>query len=213
MSVLKDNIYLLKWRYIGIYVASFICFVLPSSIALAAKGEGGTDKASGGLPQLNIETYPSQIFWLFVFFAILYLVFARNILPVISSTIQNRAHHIQDDKETAQKLTQEAEEAQSSYEQKLKQARSEASQYYKEAEADIEESSQKQWKEFRDLAAKEEAKLEENINQAKQEAMEEMTTIAAEIAQEAANKIVGIDMDIDAAKDAVQSLSKKGKAA
>ena len=42
------------------------------------------------MPQLEISTFPSQIFWLVVSFLILYIIMAKVIVPRISSVIKNR---------------------------------------------------------------------------------------------------------------------------
>ena len=46
------------------------------------------------MPQLEITTYPSQIFWLVVSFIILYLIMSRVIIPKISSLIKSRDSEI-----------------------------------------------------------------------------------------------------------------------
>ena len=40
-----------------------------------------------GLPQLNVHTYPSQIFWLAMMFVVLYVSFSRAILPMIGGVV------------------------------------------------------------------------------------------------------------------------------
>lgn len=183
------------------------CFFV-SSAAFAAK-----DKKTEGLPQLDVSTYASQIFWLFIFFFLLHLIFSKAILPAIYATIQKRNLHIEDDRETASRLVKEAEEAQNAYEEKLQQAKIEASQIHKDIERDMAEDMQKRWEDFRHKAREEEARVVSDIAKAKEDVMEDMNVIAAEIAKEATEKIVGVDMDLDAAKNAVNALSKKVKAA
>ncbi len=46
------------------------------------------------MPQLEISTFPSQIFWLVVSFLILYIIMAKVIVPRISSVIKNRENEI-----------------------------------------------------------------------------------------------------------------------
>ena len=48
--------------------------VTTSILAAAAAAADGAGKASGGLPQLNITTFPSQIFWLVVTLVVLFMV-------------------------------------------------------------------------------------------------------------------------------------------
>ncbi|MFN4098278.1 MAG: hypothetical protein ACK4GT_00740, partial [Pararhodobacter sp.] len=45
----------------------------------------GTAAASGGMPQLDLSTFPNQIFWLAVTLVALYLILSRVALPRIGS--------------------------------------------------------------------------------------------------------------------------------
>ena len=82
----------------------------------------------GGLPQMNTETFPSQIFWLVVTFGLLFLVLWRITLPMIEGVIGERRNRIEGDLGTAEKLRQQASEALAGYEAALSGARSRAHQ-------------------------------------------------------------------------------------
>ena len=47
------------------------------------------------MPQLDFATYPSQLFWLFVFLGILYLILAYVATPRITKVIEDRARVLQ----------------------------------------------------------------------------------------------------------------------
>ena len=85
------------------------------------------DAAAGGLPQLDVSTWASQIFWLAVTFAVLYFALSRFILPALRDTIANRSDRIADDLDSASRMQREAEEAEKAYEQALRDARAKAS--------------------------------------------------------------------------------------
>ena len=58
--------------------------------AFSADDYGGGHYAEvEGLPQLDFTTYSSQIFWMFVFFILLYVFFAKKTLPEISSAVES----------------------------------------------------------------------------------------------------------------------------
>jgi F-type H+-transporting ATPase subunit b len=82
----------------------------------------------GGLPQMNADTFPSQIFWLVVTFGLLFLVLWRVTLPMIEGVIGERRNRIEGDLGTAEKLRQQASEALTAYEAALTGARSRAHQ-------------------------------------------------------------------------------------
>lgn len=173
----------------------------------AHHGEGG------GLPQLDPTWFASQAFWLLLMFGTLYVLFARTILPAISNTLENRHEHVQGDLDTAQQLKAEAESVHNEYEASLEKARNKASTLYHDVEEDIKAKSEKQQAELRERLQSETELSEARILKSKNEAMSEMTSIAAEIASEAAKKIVGIDTDIQSAQNVVKDLNNKAKAA
>ncbi|MFP4313190.1 MAG: hypothetical protein ACLFR0_02575 [Alphaproteobacteria bacterium] len=170
-------------------------------------------KGGGGLPQLDPTWFASQIFWLVLLFVGLYFIFSRNILPSISNTLENRHEHIQGDLDTAQRLKEEAEAVHNSYEKSLEEARAKASALYRDVEDDIQAKADKQQEELRARLQKETELSEARIAKTKASAMKDMDEIVAEIAREAAQKIVGISTDQDSAKGVVKDLTSKRKAA
>ncbi len=96
---------------------------------MAAEGqtsEGTEAPAKGGLPQLNANTYPSQLFWLAVTFAFLFTVLWRVAGPKINSAITNRRSTINSAIAEANKARGDAEAAQAGYEAALADARAKA---------------------------------------------------------------------------------------
>ena len=72
---------------------------------LAAGGEGA------GLPQLDITTWPNQLFWLVVTFGIGYIIMSRMITPRIGNVLEQRGRTIQDDLNRAKEAEAEAQAA------------------------------------------------------------------------------------------------------
>jgi F-type H+-transporting ATPase subunit b len=179
----------------------------------ADASHGGDHHAEGsvGLPQLDVTTFPSQLFWLLVTFVFLYVIFSKKNLPEISSVLENRKNHIQNDLETAGKTRLEAEQVQNSYEESLNKAREDATNEMSSVNDEISAEAEKASNEFREHSEKEIAKAEKNLSKAKKEVLDSMDTIAAEIASEAAQKIVGISTDVDQAKSVVQLINGNNK--
>jgi len=96
------------------------------SLSLITKGALAAGDSSGGLPQLDITTWPSQLFWLVVTFVIGYILISSLVAPSISSVLENRSTKISDDLETAKKAQDNAKEVYTSYEESLSEARSQA---------------------------------------------------------------------------------------
>ncbi len=177
--------------------------------AFAAGGHGDHHEASsGGLPQLDVTTYPGQIFWMIVTFVIMHIFFSRKSLPQISKTIEGRTDRIKNDLDTAEKLKDEVEAVQKSYEDSLTGARAEASKLFHDIEADIKARSDKYAKDFHEKSASQINELEKAIVDARKKAMDEMSDVAATIAAEAAEKIIGVRPDDKAAHAVVKSLNE-----
>lgn len=193
----------------SLYLAAFTAVSIFATDAFAAGADYAKDGAekAGGLPQMDPTWFASQLFWLVVLFAALYFVFAKTVLPNLSSTLENRREHIQGDLDSADSLKKEAEKVHQDYETILEEARAKASKLYQDIDEDIKAKSEKEYADFQDRLVKETQAVEAKILAAKQEAMAGMNDIAAEVAKEAAEKVVGIKPTLKSAKDAVQSIA------
>ncbi len=93
---------------------------------VAFLAETAHEAEKGPFPIFDTEWYPSQLFWLFVFFTALYLTLSRYILPKLSDTIEKRSNRIAADLDEAARLHAQATESQRALDQRLAQARSKA---------------------------------------------------------------------------------------
>lgn len=110
--------------------------------AVAAGTHGIEETAHGGgeavgMPQLNFDSWPNQIFWLVVALVALYLILSRIALPRIASVLAERAGSITNDIAAAEELKLKAHEAEAAYDQALTDARAEANRIVAEAKAEI----------------------------------------------------------------------------
>ena len=78
------------------------------------------------MPQLEITTYPSQIFWLVVSFLILYLIMSRIIIPRISSVIKSRESEIKNNIHISEQMYKDTEIINNEYEETKKKIEEEA---------------------------------------------------------------------------------------
>ena len=177
--------------------------------AEAAAHHANAAHGSGGLPQLDPTWFASQLFWLSLVFISLYIVFSKKVLPELSATIENRNERIQDDLAEAEKLKKDAEKVHMAYEETLEDSRNQAAALFSKIESDIKSNTDKALAEFRERSNNELQDSEKRISDATKEAMKDMDLIAAEVASEAAEKIVGIATDVDQAKSVIDSINKK----
>ncbi len=176
---------------------------------LHAVADGHHEAASSGLPQLDPSTYPSQIFWLVISFVLLYIYFSSKTLPEMSSVLEDRQDRITNDLTTAEELKNEIETAQITYEKSLGNARDKATQTLTDTGLKIAEKASQESDKFGDMAEKEITALEKEIEKAKGEAMESINSIVAEVSHEAAQKIVGLKLDLKKAQTVVKALNQK----
>lgn len=190
-----------------LYVSIFSLPVLYAGTAFAG-GKSGHHESAGGLPQLDPTYFASQTFWLIIVFVIMYVIFATRSLPTISTTIENRAERIKNDLSSAERVKEEVESVQQSYEESLKEAREKSSKLFADIEKQIKSDSENHAKQFIETSAKKTSALEKSINDARKKAMNDMSSIAADIATDATEKIIGVKTDKKSAKKVVESINK-----
>lgn len=173
--------------------------------ALAEEAHGG----GGGLPQFNTATYPSQIFWLFVSFVVLFVLMSRMVLPPISRTLEARYEKRVGDLEQAEKLRTETAEIRQTYEQALQKAQEDAQSLIHTAEAEIKETAARRHASFSENARKRTVDAEEKIAKVRKEALTSAAEIAAEIAADALSKVAGLKVSKADAKKLVETSMKE----
>jgi F-type H+-transporting ATPase subunit b len=156
-----------------------------------------------GLPQLRIETFPSQLFWLVVTFTLLFLFLWRITLPRIASAIAERRNRIDGDLETADTLRKQAADTLASYEAAQAQARNRAHQLADENRKQIlaEIDHMKAAADADSQAAMKEA--ENRILAERDKSLASVKAAAAEAATDIVERLVGIQIGAEEAANAV----------
>ena len=96
--------------------------------------EGGN---AVGMPQLCVDWFPNQIFWLLVALVAIYFILTRIALPRIAAVLAERSGTITNDIAAAEELKLKAQEAEKAYEKALSDARAEANRIADETRAAI----------------------------------------------------------------------------
>jgi F-type H+-transporting ATPase subunit b len=143
-------------------------------------------------PPFDKQTFPSQLFWLVLTFAALYVLMSRIALPRIDSILERRRTRISGDLAEAQRLKGESDAAIASYEKALADARG-------RAQAMVNDSRQRQATaaeaERKALDAKLNDRItqaENSVAQAKSAAMINVRGIATEAAAAIVERLIGI---------------------
>lgn len=167
----------------------------------------GTEAQHGaGFPPFEPESFPSQIFWLVVTFAALFIVLWRIAGPRIRDAIGRRKGQIDGDIAKAGKHRSDAEAALAAYETALASARAkahaEADENRKRIEAEAEKAKAAADAEAREAAAK----AEIGIAAARAEAATHVTKAAQDAAAEIVNRLIGDKVSPEEAAAAVKAV-------
>lgn len=177
--------------------------------AHGADAAHGAEHASGGLPQLDATAFAPQLVWLGITFVALYLLMSKVALPKVAEVLEERQERITNDLDRAGDLRKESSVVMEGYEKALSDARAHAQSVMAATAADISSVSAGRQAQFNtDLAAKTRA-TEERINEAKETALASVRSVAAEIAQQTAEKLAGIKVDASAADAAVGAVMQE----
>lgn len=192
-------------RWSGIAGVTLATLTVTAGSVLAATAEPGAEH-SGGLPQLNPATFPTQIFWLAIAFVVLYVLLSKRVLPRIAEVIEERQERISRDLNKAASLKEEAEAVMAQVEKALADARSEAQSLIASAAAEIEANNQTRQSELNTQLAERLRVAEANIAKAKDEALANVRAMSGEIAREVAARVAGVQVDTADADAAVASV-------
>jgi F-type H+-transporting ATPase subunit b len=144
-----------------------------------------------GMPQLKPDSYPSQIFWLAVFFVLVF-VFLRFVgIPRLIAILDERGRRIGGDISSAESLRAEADEAEKAYEATMAAAHGKARQLLTETH---ERNVATLAEETRAAAASFDAKVDEavkRIDAARAEAMRGIRDVALGLASDITVKLAG----------------------
>ncbi|MBM9594188.1 F0F1 ATP synthase subunit B' [Roseitranquillus sediminis] len=150
-----------------------------------------------GMPQLNFETFPNQIFWLVVTLAAIYYLLSRVALPRIGAVLAERQGTITNDIAAAEDLRQKADEAEKAYDKALADARAESQRIAAEGRAEVQRDLDKAIaKADADIAART-AESEKEIAAIRDEAAASVEQVAREAAEEIVRVLGGNPEDAD----------------
>ena len=141
------------------------------------------------MPQLEITTYPSQIFWLVISFLLLYLIMSRIIIHRISSVIKSRETEIKNNIHISEQMYKDTEIINDEYEETKKNIENEARQIINH----LKETTNKKITKSTELLKKRlEQKLEKNeqeIINKKKKALKEINKISLNLSEEILKKL------------------------
>jgi F-type H+-transporting ATPase subunit b len=168
------------------------------------QAEGGESK----FPPLDAKSFPSQLFWLVIFFAALYLLMSRMVLPKLGAIIGGRKAQIDGDLSRASALKEETEAAVKHYEKALFDARAKATDIGRDTRAKVSLEIDAEQATFDGDLSKKIKDAEAKVAKAKAKAMESVHSIASDSAADIVASLTGGKTLKTAAAKAVASVKR-----
>ena len=166
------------------------------------EAEGG----HGGFPPMDAHSFPSQIFWLVIFFGLLYLLMSKVALPRMASVLSNRHKAIESDLSKASALKHETEAAIQHYEKSLADARANAQGIATETRSKIAAEIETERSALEKTLSAKLAEADTRIHASKAKAMQDVHEVAAETAAEIVSELTGHKVSKEHAAKAIAGL-------
>lgn len=158
------------------------------------------------MPQIEqVYTFPSQIFWLVVAFAVLYFLMSKVALPRLGRVIEERRRRLDEDLEKAAQMKAEAEAVIAAYEKALADARAQAQATVKETNDRLAAEAAERLRVAGAAIAEKTEAAERRIAEARAAAMASVKDIAAEVALAMTERLAGTAVDPARARAAVEA--------
>lgn len=161
------------------------------------------------MPQLDMSTWPPQLFWLAVTFLALYFVISRVAIPRTGGVIALRKSTIDGDLAKAKNLKDETENAVRSYEAALADAKAKAQAINLENRNKLNAEIEAERAKLDAALGSKIATAEKKVAASRDKALEDISAMAADIASDIVQQLTGSKITKAAASAAVsKSLGK-----
>ena len=164
------------------------------------------------MPQISqiAATYASQIFWLLITFGLLYFVVGRGMVTKIVATVDARESRIAGDLAAAEAARLQADKTEEAWRVEMEAARTAAAADTNAAKIQATQSAELQVKAADAELAERLGHHDLAIANAKAEALANLETVAAEVAQQLVAKLSGVQVSVDQAAHAVREVRAHG---
>ena len=184
------------------FLTVLILFWIPKTNVLGAEA---------GMPQLDPKYWFSQVFWLIIVFASIYLLIARIFIPKIKNNIDVRENKIRKDLEEAKNFKEEAEKKLKIYNDLISSGKKDVKKILSESRQKLNQDMQIKKKEIQKEIEKETQDAEKEIKKFKTDSVEKMSKISEEITSNLLKDIFGESVNESSIKAAVSEITKEHK--
>lgn len=167
--------------------------------------------AKEGMPQLNPEFWLSQIVWLTIVFALLYFLIQKFFSPKLFALIDKRTNFIKSLLEEAEVCKNQIQKLEDEYNLIITEAKIESKKISAKLKSDLNDKISIKRKEFENFLNSETLKAEEEVNNFKKKALENIQSIAGDFSKELIEKITGTAPNNSSLNAVIMEISNKEK--
>lgn len=167
--------------------------------------------AKEGMPQLNPEFWLSQIVWLTIVFALLYFLIQKFFSPKLFALIDTRTNYIKSLLEEAEVCKNQIQKLEDEYNLIITEAKIESKKISAKLKSDLNDKISIKRKEFENFLNSETLKAEEEVNNFKKKALENIQNIAGDFSKELIEKITGTAPNNSSLNAVIMEISNKEK--
>lgn len=157
------------------------------------------------MPQLDVNTWPPQLFWLAVTFLVLYFIISKIVIPRTGGVIEGRKNQIDSDLTAAQRFKADTDKAVAEYEKALADARGKAHAIAKDTRDKLSAEVDKERSKLDGELAAKIGQAEKAIQATRAKALASVTELATDIAAEIVGQLTGTKVS---AADAAKAVAK-----
>ena len=193
----------------GKNVLNIFKYLIPIYFVLYSNIMFGAEKTNEGMPQLDVATYPSLIFWLVLTFSFTFFVLKYYVTPKMSEILNDRKEKIDSDLFEAKQSREEAENSKTDQEKSILDAKEKAIIIVRDA---VEKSKSQlliSESKAKEKLSKNLEDAEQNILNAKKDSLNIVNEVASDIAVIISDKISGIKISKNLILESVNDKIKK----
>lgn len=143
------------------------------------------------MPQLDVNAWPPQLFWLAVTFLALYFIISKIVIPRTGGVIEGRKNQIDSDLNSAQRLKADTDKAVAEYEKALADARGKAHAIAQETRGKLNAEVDKERAKLDGELAGKIAAAEKTIQATRDKALASVSELATDIAADIVSQLTG----------------------
>jgi len=163
----------------------------------------------GGFPPFKTETFPGQIFWLGITFVLLLVFLWRVVVPRIGGTLATRKERIARELAQAEQDRREADQAWTTYQNTLIEARQRARTLIEENRNEVRANAERAEKAADTEADQALSEAEQRLARLRTEAREHIRRAAEEAAAGIVARLIGVSVSPEEAAEAVASVGNR----